>query len=441
MSGISRLLRWAPCFWAVSRLVSSSGQTSRSQLLSSQSNYEYPSASGDLLHTLSFPARTVVKHTNVPRPAPTRPNSRLSTPTGSERSNASAAEDSSSASSSLSLFSTRRPLVHDGWQWENPDRLPIRVVNKALSITSVILSQVRGVCFGRPLPIELQTGILVAVRHPVRKYGSFSEGDMLLVSKHWHSLHRRHFWQKRWLNLRPNVAQWSSIAERIQALARNADVIHNVKLSGVLTDIQPVTLQQALSNCSDLAHIANSTVYRIKIGKLDYLNELLLKQILLHHQRRIRHFDFPAGETPFFLGRRSLFAGSVLLLPEVRRITVDITNTEEVQLLEDMHGNSAAIVSVFIAELIGTHHREQQRQVELRVLCMPEVSEETVRRITQDHILLADQIYDFTRTMLGKIPGLKLVASFQGPLVTQAAYNLAVLCSWARRSNISLINA
>ncbi|CDR87812.1 uncharacterized protein SPSC_03533 [Sporisorium scitamineum] len=441
MSGISRLLRWAPCLWAVSRLVSSSGQTSRSQLLNTQSASQHPSAPTDLLNTLSFPARTVVKHTPVPRPATALRSPRLPTSAYSEKLRSSAADHDRSVSWMVRLVRTRRPLVRDGWQWDNPYRLSIRMAHKALSISSAILSQVRGICFGRPLPIELQKGILLTVRHPVRTSGHFGEGDMLLVSKHWYNLHRQHFWKKRWLNLRPNAASWSSIAERIQTLTRNADIIHNVKLQGVLTDIQPTSLEQALSHCSDLARIAICDITRVKIGKLDNLNEVLLKQILLHHQDKIRHFDFRAGETPFFLGRRSLFAGSVLVLPKVHKITVDISNIEEMQLLEDLHGNSAGLVAFFIAELVGRHEREQERQVEVRVFCMPEVEEGAISQITPAHVLLAAQIYDFSRALLERVAGLKLVVSFQGPLRAQVAHNLAVLRIWARENSISLINA
>ncbi|CBQ70640.1 conserved hypothetical protein [Sporisorium reilianum SRZ2] len=436
MSGISRLLRWAPCLWAVSRLVSSSGQTSRSQLLTAQSASQHPSGPADLLHTLSFPARTLVKHTHIPRPAPASRHRRSSTASHSE--SVSAAESQGSWASSL--LRTRRPLIHDGWQWDYPYRLPFRMAHQALSITSMIISQVRGVCFGSPLPIELQRGILLAVRKAARRSGELREGDMLLVSKHWYKLHRQHFWRKRWLSLRPDLAQWSSIAERIQTLFKNADVIHNVKLQGVLTDIQPTSLQQALSECPELGRIAICNISRIKISKLDNLNEVLLKQILLHHQGQIRHFDFQAGETPFFLGRRSLFAGSVLLLPNVRRITVDISNTDEMQLLEDLHGNSAGLVSFFIAELVGRHDREQEKQIELRVFCMPELKETVRRQITQEHVLLADQIFDFTRRC-SKVAGLNLVVSFQGPLREQVTHNLAVLSTWARGNSISLINA
>lgn len=393
-----------------------------------------------MFQTLSFPARTVVRHANVPRHRRAhRASNSLSTAL-SDTSTASSVENGIVDRLTSALLRTRSPQVHDGWQWDNPYRLPIRLTHRALSVTGVILKQVRGVCFGRPLPNELQLGILLTVRHPVRRSGRFSEADMLLVCKRWYALHRRHFWKKRWLNLRSNRTDWVSLGERMGFLARNADIVHNVKLDGVLTDILPTTLEQAVHECPDLALMATCSVEKIKVGRLDNLNELLLKQILHHHQEKIRHFEFQFGDTVMFLGRRSLFARAILVLPALRRVTVDISNVEEVQDIHSMYGNGAGLASYLVAELVGRHDRVAVRQVELRLVCNPEHEEGSRPHLTQSHILLAAQIYDFTRELLRDVARLNFVVSFQGPLTAQITHNLAVLHTWAKANDISLIN-
>ncbi|KAJ1033315.1 hypothetical protein NDA13_001308 [Ustilago tritici] len=71
MSAVARLLKWAPCLWAISKLASNSGQAQRAQILNPHSGSQYPSTvTSDVLHSLSFTARTVVKHTHIPRASP-----------------------------------------------------------------------------------------------------------------------------------------------------------------------------------------------------------------------------------------------------------------------------------------------------------------------------------------------------------------------------------
>lgn len=338
------------------------------------------------------------------------------------------------------LTRTRTPQVHFGWQWEYPHRLPFRLAFRAGSISSKIISQVRGVCFAPTLPIELQEAILITARHSVRRSGAFNEGDLRLVSRHFNEVHRKHFWKKKWLNLRPFNASWLSIGERIQAIASN-DAIKNVKLEGTLTDITPTSLEEALRQCPELAGIRTCRVERIKVGRLDNLNEILFKKILLHHQNHIRLFQFQFGDTVLFLGRQSMFAGNTFRLPSIRRVIVDISDLQEARLLEELHGNGARLVSRFLSELIGEHNRDETRRVELRLLCKPEVRQQDRRpRISSDHLILAAQIFNFTRQLLANAAGLKLVFSFQAPVSVQLGHNQRILTIWSRANRVSLIN-
>ncbi|SPO21646.1 uncharacterized protein UTRI_01129_B [Ustilago trichophora] len=436
MSGIARLLRWAPCLWAISRLANGSGQAPRSQILNSQSGPQHPSGPSDLLQTISFTARTVVKHSPVVRP------SLAARPPATETQAAPDTRGSANTWHWRSFLRHRQPQVHDGWQWDHPPIFPISWGMKGLSIAAKIISQVRGVCFGRPLPTELKKVILLTVQRSKRSPRELKEVDVRLVCHAWDEILRKGFWKKRWLNLRPRNSQWPLIAERLQALARNADVIKNVKLDGVLTDILPLSLEEALRRCPQLANIALCRIERIKIGRLDSLTEILLKQILLHHQQNIRHFGFRLEDTPLFVGRRSLFANSILRLPQVRRITVDISNSDEALYLEDLHGNSAGLVSYFIAELVGREGRENEAQIELRLFCMPNSAEAPRRpQITSEHTDLASQIFEFTRTLLESLPGIIVVCSFQGPLTSQIDHNFHVIRAWARGKNVSLLDS
>ncbi len=127
----------------------------------------------------------------------------------------------------------------------------LRLAFRAASVSSKILSQIRGVCFSPTLPIELQEAILITARHSVRRSGAFNEGDLRLVSRHFNEVHRKHFWKKKWLNLRLFNASWSSIGERIQAIASN-DAIKNVKLEGTLTDITPLRSRKLVDSVPSL---------------------------------------------------------------------------------------------------------------------------------------------------------------------------------------------
>lgn len=437
MSGYARLLKWAPCLYAVSRVASNSGQGSRNQLLNTQSGTQPPPGTADLLHTLSFPARTVVKNTYIPRAAPPR---RTPSPTFSDAFVPEA--DGNEAVGFMSrLIRSRSPLVRDGWQWDHPYRLPVRMAQAAASISARILSQVQGVCFAPSLPVELHDVVLITARHPVRRSGSFNTEDLRLVCKTWDELLKKDFWRKKWLPLRPDNASWESIGERLNLLAKDAHVIKNVKIEGRATQVMPITLEDALRACPEMADIQHCQVQRIKIGLLDSLSEILLKQILLHRQGGIRHFGFRFDDTILFLGRRSMFVRSELLLPEVRRITVDISSVREAPSPQDVHHNSAGLTSLFIAELIGREDRTDAKRVELRVFCKPQPVNGARRpQVTQAHILLAAQIYDFTRALLENVAGLKLVVSFQAPLRAQVPHNRRVLDIWGRENGISLLN-
>ncbi len=180
---------------------------------------------------------------------------------------------------------------------------------------------------------------------------------------------------------------------------------------------------------------------RIKVGRLDNLNEILFKQILLYRQKHIRLFQFQFGDTVLFLGRQSMFAGNTFLFPQIRRVIVDISDLQEARLLEELHGNGARLVSRFIADLVGGHSRDETRRVELRLLCKPELRHQDRRpRISSDHLILAAQIFEFTRQLLASAAGLNLVFSFQAPVSAQLGHNQRILGIWSRANRVSLIN-
>jgi hypothetical protein len=133
---------------------------------------------------------------------------------------------------------------------------------------------------------------LKALIHPARRPGARADVDVRLVCKAWNHILRPYFWQKRWLNIRPENATWASIGERLNALTRNADVITKVKMNARLTDIEPTPLECALQECPELGELALCEIKGIKVGLLDSLNEILFKQLMHYHQERTTHFGF-----------------------------------------------------------------------------------------------------------------------------------------------------
>ncbi|SNX82622.1 uncharacterized protein MEPE_01328 [Melanopsichium pennsylvanicum] len=431
MSNLARLLRWAPCLWAVSKLANNSGPAQRSQILNVQSGSQHTSSTSDVLHTLSFTTRSVVRYSQ---------NFRATSAARSPRSMADTSPRDGNVGGLWRLRS-RNPEVHHGWQWDHPPLLPVRWAQRAVSFSSKILRQVHGLSFVTSFPMELTEVVLHTVRHPVETRAGLGEVDLRLVCKQWNGLLRRSYWRKRWLNIRPEIARWRFIGERINTLAKNADVIKKVKFDGILSDIPPISLESALQECPELAEVALCRVKQIKVGKLDSVNEVLLKQFLLYHQNEIRHFAFRLEDTVLFLGRRSLFAYSILILPRVRRITVDISNSEVALYLEDLSNNSARAVSRFVAELIGRDDTYEDRTVEVRLFCMPSAGTAALPQISEDYVSLASQIFQHTRILVENMPGIRLATSFQGPLSSQTARDLRALRAWASGEGISLIDA
>ncbi|CCF54428.1 hypothetical protein NDA10_000159 [Ustilago hordei] len=434
MSAVARLLKWAPCLWAISKLASNSGQAQRAQILNPHSGSHYPSIGTlDVLHSLSFTARTVVKHTHIPRASPALRRSQT------EVDNVAPPVDRPRRRwFTLRLPSAFRhwnPQVYIGWQWEYPPYLPVRVGIHAVTKTSKIVRQAREAFVGIPVPVELEVAILKALINPARRPGARADVDVRLVCKAWNHILRPYFWQKRWLNIRPENATWASIGERLNALIRNADVITKVKMNARLTDIEPTPLERALQKCPELGELALCEIKGIKVGLLDSLNEILFKQLMHHHQERITHFGFRFDDTILFLGRRSLFADSNLFLPKVRKITIDISDTVEALMLEDRYGNSAGPLSSFVASLADNGGRKSQKTLEIRLFCQPRQLQ-----IENHHIRLATQIFNSVMRVLDEAAGINLVFSFKGPLRAQQARKLYDIRNWAAENGISLLD-
>lgn len=434
MSGISRLLKWAPCLWALTRLASNSGSAQRSQILNANSGPQHPSGASDLLNTLSFPARTIVRHSHVVRPSlAARSPSRDPSPV-------SELEQNRGNGLTLRYERHHHSQGHTGWRWVQPRSLPIQWGRQAVAISPKILNDIRCVSFASPLPLELERAILLMAYYAGRRPRKVREEDIRLVCKRWNEILRKPFWKRRWLNLRPRVAQWPLIGERLQALARNADVIKKVKLEGTLTDIPLTSLEEALRECPAMNLLIWCRLEQIKVGRLDTVNEILLKQVLWYHQRHIRHFGFRLEDAILFLGRPSLFAHSKLLLPEVRRITIDISKSDEALQPGDRRSNSVELVSNLIAELVGTEDRERETRFELRLFCMPKATRLYGLQIAMHSIHLADQIFRSIRELMQNVQGIRMVASFQGPWTSQDSAYLNWTRIWARDNAVTLLD-
>lgn len=438
MSGISRLLRWAPCFWAVCRIANSSNQAQRSHLITTQSGPQHPAGPSDLLQTLSFPARIVVKHPHVVRPTLA---SRPSSPHHVEEST-SPATGRRGLRAVPDFLRHRHPQRHAGWSWEHPPCWPVRQVIQLVQSSSRIINQLRWTVTGRSVPVELRIGILLSLVRLAHAGGGGVDVNVRLVRRDWDTLLRRYYWKFKWLNLRPSVASWESIRERFQALISNADSIKKVKLGAGLTDIHPISPEKAIQRCPELAKLGLCHVDQVTVGRLDNLNEILLIHLLRHYQSKIRHFVFQAEDTVLFLGRRSIFVGSKLRLPNVKRITVDISNSVQDLLQEDSFDSTVEHISEFVAALIGEGRcNRPTRKIELRLRVLQSLEEAAPwPQIETPHILLATRVFDLVRALLedGKAA---IVASFEAPLSVQLRHNRNVIWIWARENQVKLINA
>ncbi|SOV06704.1 uncharacterized protein UDID_17585 [Ustilago sp. UG-2017a] len=295
-----------------------------------------------------------------------------------------------------SAFRHWNPQVYIGWQWDYPPYLPVRVGIHAVTKTSKIVRQAREALVGMPVPVELEVAILKALIHPARRPGARADVDVRLVCKAWNHILRPYFWQKRWLNIRPENATWASIGERLNALIRNADVITKVKMNARLTDIEPTPLNAL---CKSVQSWENWLSARSKESK------------------------------------RSLFADSILFLPKIRKITIDISDTVEALMLEDRYGNSAGPLSSFVASLADNGGRKSQKTLELRLFCQPRQLQ-----IEDHHIRLATQIFNSVMRVLDEAAGINLVFSFKGPLRAQQARKLYDIRNWAAENGIRLLD-
>lgn len=157
-----------------------------------------------------------------------------------------------------------------------------------------------------------------------------------------------------------------------------------------------------------------------------------------YRRNYITHFAYSHNDIMLFLGRPSLFNGSKPFLPNLRKITVDISSADARILV---HGRHDFMVSTFVTELVGMQQRADSTYLEVRVLCEPETSESVQSKIEDYHLLLASNISTEVKRVLGSVQGIDLVVSFQGPLRSQTARNRRLIRSWARENGIRLLHA
>lgn len=428
MSGISRLLRWAPCLWAISRLAQSSGQAQRTQILTSQSP-QHPSGPKDLLHGLSFTTKTVVKPPQHQSPQPSRASIRPKSQDVHSPRPWRVSE----------LFRYRGARQYAGFRWDHAPLWPIpelaECARRASNVLYLLTNSKRP-----PRSLEAEQGLLVGLTQlPRATEGEFS-AIVRLVNRTCEHQTRQDFWRRKWLNVRPMLAYWPDVGERLKALAQYPEISRKVKLGAGPTDIEPIAQERALQLCPELKLLPNCKVVQVKVSSLDALNEVLLKQILRHHWQRIEHFAFAVEDYVLYIGKRSIFPDSRFFLPKLRKVTVDISNASEAP-ADGLFGDSAGPVSFLISQLVGRDNRAEGKDFELRLYCMPSPLVHARPRLGQDHIHLAARIFDLVRTVLQEGSRINIVAAFEGPFGLQVANNRKNIENWARDERIVLHDA
>lgn len=429
MSAISRLLRWAPCFWAISKVANSSGQVQRSQVFHPQFPSYERNGPLDVLQSLSFSARTVVHNAHIARAAPPP-----SVPRGLE---ANGIVGRNVLPRWLpSWLRHNRPEVHMGWRWENP---PFSVVLKLHNLyqraSSRILTLISQSTNAR-IPRELEHAVLLSLVRSTRRFGADVSVETRLVCKQWDQDLRRAYWKRRWLNIRPTVASWGKVGERLRLLIEQAPLIHKVKLDNVLTDIVPTSSVCAEQKCPELGRLAQCQIKEIKVGRLDMLNEVILKCMLSSHQGRLRHFAFRAKDAVLFRARRSIFAKSNLHMPKLRKITIDISTSPNDDLADDVHGSMAAHLA---GELAGGGRDAKSKKMEVTIFCMPDVPDPSRPFISTAHLTLARSLVTLVNTIM-QDRHITVLVSFEGPLASQAQSTISDIVAWAETNDVRLIN-
>ncbi len=432
MSAISRLLRWAPCFWAISKVANSSGHVQRSQVVHPQFPSHERNGPLEVLNSLSFAARTVVRNAHIAR-ATLVP----SVPRALE-ANVNAARNAL-PHWLPSWLRHNRPEVHVGWRWENPPFTMVLKLNslyqRASSKILTLISQSKNARISR----ELEHAVLLSLVRSTRRLGTDVSVETRLVCKQWDQDLRRAYWKKRWLNVRPKVASWSRIGERLRLLIEQAPLIHKVKLDNVLTDILPTSSVRAVQACPELGKLAECRIKEINVGRLDMLNEVIFKCMLSSQQARLRHFAFRAKDAGLFLGRRSIFAESNLHMPKLRKITIDISTSPNDGLTDDVHGTMAGLPSYLAGELAGGGRDAKNRNLEVSIFCMPDIPDPSRPFISTAHLSLARSLVTLIKTIM-QDRHITVLVSFEGPLESQARSTIRDILAWAETNNVRLVN-
>lgn len=287
----------------------------------------------------------------------------------------------------------------------------------------------------------MEIAIMVSIIRAAKILGNGVSVNFRLVCQEWDQNLEKAFWKTRWLNIRPRLAYWPSIAERLQTLAKHSAAIRKVKLAAGPTDILPMSVEKALVECPELALISECRVREINVGRLDALNELLLKLLLQHRQSKIRHFCFQAEDSVLYLGRQSIFSDSRFCFPKLNRVTIDISRSIDTIIQDEPSSDDIRRTVELVVKLVGSKEGTDANKVELRLLCMPPPLPYALARVENSHISLASRLFEFIRNVLYSASGTRIAASFEAPLSFQSLENLMLIRSWARRNDIRLIDA
>ncbi|PWZ03239.1 hypothetical protein BCV70DRAFT_204047 [Testicularia cyperi] len=294
MSGFSRLIRLVPCLWAAARISNyGAGQISVPVQLGGQSLDAWRHGQIDLLHALSFTARTVVLA--GPRPA------RGTSPRRSF------------------LRAPSRPNVNfDGFVWVRPTPAPVRAVKDYWRSISKRFRR------GPRLPIELQVKILhLAVKkHPNMPKRALT--NLRLVSRSWNQELVASFWRHRWFHLAPKKATLPALRQRIAALINLSPVVLHVKIDARHTEIVLRSESQLRELLPEIVNV-QATIRSLEIGRNDPLNEALLKWILRATSPGIREFGFRVQDAMLFAGPTSIFSLQNVTPTGLSRVVIDIT--------------------------------------------------------------------------------------------------------------------
>ncbi|KAI3478574.1 hypothetical protein L1887_59482 [Cichorium endivia] len=200
---------------------------------------------------------------------------------------------------------------------------------------------------------RLEHAVLLSLVRSTRRFGADVSVETRLVCKQWDQDLRRAYWKRRWLNIRPTVASWGKVGERLRLLIEQAPLIHKVKLDNVLTDIVPASSVRAVQKCPELGRLAQCQIKEIKVGRLDMLNEVILKCMLSSQQGRLRHFAFRAKDAVLFLGRRSSLPNRTCTCPSCAKLRSILAPVRTDGLADDVHGTMAGLPSYLAGELAG----------------------------------------------------------------------------------------